>query len=267
MPATAHPPDLPPEVIPLLDELTAGIRAALGENIVGVYLRGSLALGGFDPATSDVDLLVVTERPVSKVESEALAALHNRIPPTNADGAGRRYEVSYIDRVSIRSFGPSQRLHPRSGDEAPFEWYEHRDNFVLERWTVRERGVTLLGPDPKTLIDQVSAGEIRAAVASELRIRIDDWAGSAGRAPEWLRHRGAQVFEVETVCRALHTLTTGELRTKAEAVTWARDSLPDNWQPLIAWSQKYRGDLTHDETQIEEIRAFARWSAAKTEAV
>jgi predicted nucleotidyltransferase len=261
------PLNLPPEVAPLIDELTAGIRAALGENIVGVYLRGSLALGGFDPATSDVDLLVVTERPVSEVEGEALEALHNRIPPTNADGAGRRYEVSYIDRAAIRRFGPSQRLHPRSGDEAPFEWYEHRDNFVLERWTVRERGVTLLGPDPKTLIDLVSTEEIRAAVASELRIRIVDWAGSTGPAPGWLRHRGAQVFEVETVCRALHTLATGELRTKAEAIAWAREMLPSEWQPVIAWSQTYRGDLTHDETQIEEIRAFARWAAAKTEAV
>lgn len=118
-------PNLPPEVVPLIDELTAGIRDALGDNLVGVYLRGSLALGGFDPATSDIDLLVVTERPVSKVEGEALAALHNRIPPTNADGAGRRYEVSYIDRAAIRSFGPSQRLHPRSGDEA--EWQTRID--------------------------------------------------------------------------------------------------------------------------------------------
>lgn len=259
--------NLPPEVAPLIDELVAGIQAALGDNLVGIYLRGSLALGGFDPPTSDVDLLVVTERPVFDAECEALAALHNRIPPTNADGAGRRYEVSYIDRASIRRFEPGRRLHARSGDEAPFEWYEHRANFVLERWTVREHGVTLLGPDPKTLIDTVSAEEIRAAVASELRIRVVDWAGSDGPAPNWLQHRGAQVFEVETVCRALHTLATDELRTKAEAIAWARDALPADWQPLIAWSQTCRGDLTHDETRIEELRAFARWAASKSEAV
>ena len=56
--------DLPPEVTPLLDELVSGITDALGDNLVGVYLRGSLALGGFDPATSDVDVLVVTEHVV-----------------------------------------------------------------------------------------------------------------------------------------------------------------------------------------------------------
>ncbi len=81
--------------------------------------------------------------------------------------------------------------------------------------------------------------------------------------PGWLLHCGAQVFEVETVCRALHTLSTAELRTKAEAVAWAKRALPAEWQPLIAWSQTCRGDLTPDETHIEEVRAFARWGAAQ----
>lgn len=171
--------------------------------------------------------------------------------------------MSYIDRASIKRFARDERFHARSGDEAPFEWYNHRDNWVLERWVVRERGITLTGSDPKTLIDPVSAAEIREAVASELRIRIDDWAGDDGPAPDWLRHRGAQVFEVETVCRALHTLATGELRTKVEAVAWAQRALPAEWQPLIAWSQTCRGDLTPDESRIPEVRAFARWAATE----
>ncbi|HEY8768507.1 MAG TPA: aminoglycoside adenylyltransferase domain-containing protein [Dehalococcoidia bacterium] len=254
--------DLPPEVAPLIDALLAGFRDALGDNIVGVYLRGSLALGGFDPATSDVDLLVVTERQVSEAECGALAALHGRIPPTHADVSGRRYEVSYIDKAAIKRFRPDERCHPRSGDDAPFEWYEHRQNWMLERWAVREHGVILVGPDPKTLIDPITPEEIREAVASELRIRVDDWA-SGEPTPVWLLHRGAQVFEVETVCRALHTLSTAELRTKAEAVAWAKQTLPAEWQPLIAWSQNCRGDLTRDTTRIEELRAFARWGAAQ----
>jgi hypothetical protein len=46
---------------------------------------------------------------------------------------------------------------------------------VLERWAVRERAVTLLGPDPKTLIDPVSRREIREAAAGELRRRLQRW--------------------------------------------------------------------------------------------
>ena len=140
--------------------------------------------------------------------------------------------MSYIDRVAIKRFRPGERFHPRSGDDAPFEWYEHRQNWVLERWAVREHGVILVGPDPRTLIDPITPEEIREAVASELRIRVDDWA-TGGPTPGWLLHRGAQVFEVETVCRALHTLSTGELRTKPRAVTMGEADPACGWQPLL----------------------------------
>jgi len=59
---------VPHEVASLLDESLPKIREALTNNFVGAYLTGSLALGCFDPKTSDVDILVVTERPVSNKE-------------------------------------------------------------------------------------------------------------------------------------------------------------------------------------------------------
>lgn len=254
---------IPPEVVPIVDTLLAGIRGALADNVVGVYTRGSLALGGFDAATSDVDLLVVTKRPLSEDGFARLASFHERLLPDERNEYVRRYEISYVDEASIRRMGPGERRHPTVGSISDrLEWYEHRDNWVLERWAVREHGEALSGPDPKSLIDSVLAADIRAAVLSELRIRMDDWADDDGPAPDWLRHRGAQVFEVETVCRALHTLSTGELRTKAEAVEWARRSLPGDWQPLIAWSQTCRGDLTPDESHIRDVRAFALWAVA-----
>ena len=53
---------LPPDVAALVDALIAGSQEALGDNLVGVYLCGSLALGDFDPEKSDVDALVVCVR-------------------------------------------------------------------------------------------------------------------------------------------------------------------------------------------------------------
>jgi len=50
-----------PDVNALLQELLTGVRAILGDHLVGVYLDGSLALGCFEPDRSDVDVVVVTE--------------------------------------------------------------------------------------------------------------------------------------------------------------------------------------------------------------
>ncbi|NJK45711.1 MAG: nucleotidyltransferase domain-containing protein [Pleurocapsa sp. SU_196_0] len=49
----------------MLDALRSGIAGVLGNNLVGVYVRGSLVTGEFDPATSDIDLLVVTRHEVT----------------------------------------------------------------------------------------------------------------------------------------------------------------------------------------------------------
>ncbi len=47
----------------LLNEFTAMSRKVFRENLTGVYLHGSLAMGCFDPRWSDLDLLLVTQTP------------------------------------------------------------------------------------------------------------------------------------------------------------------------------------------------------------
>jgi hypothetical protein len=77
-----------------------------------------------------------------------------------------------------------------------------------------------------------------------------------------LARRGAQAFEIHTTCRALYTAESGELATKAQAVTRALKTLPPRWQPLVEWSQHHRGELAHDTDKIPEIMTFLRWAAA-----
>jgi len=248
------------EVAALIEDLLAGVRDALGDNLLGFYLRGSLALGDFNPETSDVNILVATARPVSEPEFEALAALHVRVP-AHGNQYRRDYEVSYVDRASLMRFEPGERRHPTVGSDWTFVCAEHRDNFILERWMVRERGIAVVGPDPKTLIDPISADDLRAAVGSEFRARIEHWAGGE-EPPVWMDTRYYQAFEIETICRALYTLEFGELPTKPQAVAWALDALPEPWRGLVRWSQEHRADKTPDDARIPDIMRFVRWAAA-----
>ena len=104
----ARRPVLPPEVDDILEVLVPAVQATLTDNLVGVYLRGSLATGDFID-TSDIDFLVATERPVSDGEAEALIELHARLaalPNKYAD----RLEGAYIDRAALRRFAPGQRF-------------------------------------------------------------------------------------------------------------------------------------------------------------
>jgi predicted nucleotidyltransferase len=250
----------PAEVAALIDALLPEIGEALAEDFVGASVTGSWALGGADEK-SDVDIVVATARPVSDDEFAALKALHDRIPPKNNE-FGREYEVFYIDLETLRRWAPGQR-HLRAEPTQPFQWETHRANFVLERRVLREHGVTLAGPDPKSLVDAVSPDEMREAARREILVRLDDWAGGQPM-PGWLGAAGAQGFEVETMCRALYTLTTGELCSKKAGVEWALAALPAEWHNLIEWAWlHHKDDATRDTSRLPEVIAFVRYAAER----
>ncbi len=249
------------DVTLLLTVLLSGIRQVLADNLVGVYLRGSLATGDFNPETSDLDVLTVTERPINDAQFATLAVLHAQLA-ASANPWGKRLEMAYIDRAALKRFVPGQR-HTTLYQGETLAWATHGSNWILERWTVREHGVALLGPDPQTLIDPISADEIRAAVRTRLP-DWDDWADQPDD-PDWLllprRHKA---YVVASMCRALYTLACGGLPSKQRAVAWALQELPEPWRSLVERSRSWRTDDTIDPTIVPEVMAFVHWTAAQS---
>ncbi|HZO89607.1 MAG TPA: aminoglycoside adenylyltransferase domain-containing protein [Chthonomonadaceae bacterium] len=241
----------------MLNALLAGIQDRLMDNLLGVYLRGSLALGDFLPDYSDLDLLAVTERPVNDGEFAGLAALHGQLAAL-PNCYANRLEIAYIDRAALKRF-QAGRSHPTLGQGETLAWSEHRDNWILERWTVREHGVALLGPDAQTLIVPISPQDLRAAV----RARLRDWADWADQPddPDWLLPRRHKAYVVETMCRALYTLAHSRLSSKPVAVAWALETLPEPWRSTVERSQAWRTDDTPDPALVPEVMGFVRWAA------
>lgn len=252
--------NLPRHVNSILDALLVGLRESLGHGLVGLYLRGSRASGDFIPDTSDVDVLAVTEHLVNDQEFASLEALHARIAQSPNPYANR-LEIAYIDRASLRRFVPGRR-YPTLGQGETLAWSEHGYNWVLERWMVREHGVTFYGPDPGTLIDPITSDELRAAVQARLR----DWADWLGQPDDaaWVRpRRGAMAYAVETMCRCLHVLETGEVASKTRAVAWAIDSFSEPWRATVERSQSWRADPTVDHAIVGEVRRFVAWATGR----
>ena len=63
-----------PSAARYLEALTAEVTAMLGERLVSVYAHGSLLLGGYLPARSDIDVLVLVEDALSPDEQADLAS-------------------------------------------------------------------------------------------------------------------------------------------------------------------------------------------------
>ncbi|HEX6678835.1 MAG TPA: aminoglycoside adenylyltransferase domain-containing protein [Actinomycetes bacterium] len=244
----------------LVGRLRDGVVAALGERLVGLYLSGSLAAGGFDPASSDVDFVAAVTEELPPDLVAAVGGVHAGLA-TGGLPLSDHLEGSYIPLRALRRYDPDDAHHPTIGADWPYGVRRHGPDGVLNRAILREHGVVVLGPDPATLVDPVGAEELRAAVRAVLR---EFWAAQDERSA-WLRPRAYQAFAVLSMCRALYTLEHGRLASKPVAAAWARQRLDPPWPALVDRALAWRSDPRDDQAALPEALAFVRFAVERAE--
>ncbi len=218
-----------PEVNALLRELLAGIRAILGDGLVGMYLDGSLANGGFD-ADSDIDFVAVCDAEIQGDRFAALQAMHDRIAATDSVWA-TQLEGSYLSARALRRFDPANCLHPNieRGMGERLKMIEHGEEWDVHRYILRKSGITLAGPAAQTLIDPVSPDQLRRGMHAAL----SGWATGLLKNPARIGSQGYQSYIVLSQCRILYTLANGDIVSKQDAARWAQSALHPRWSALI----------------------------------
>jgi predicted nucleotidyltransferase len=206
-----------PDINALLQELLERVQTLLGSHFIGMYLDGSLTSDDFDQ-DRDIDFLVVTDDEISGDLFSALQAMHERIAMIDSWWA-IQLEGSYISQHALRRYDPAHAQHPNieRGRDERLKMIHHDDSWVIHRYILRERGITLAGPAPQTLIDPVSSTDLRQAMLSIL----PGWAMRILNEPAQMKYRGYQSYTVLSLCRVLYTLHHGTVVSKPIAARWA----------------------------------------------
>jgi predicted nucleotidyltransferase len=220
-----------------LAELAGLLEAELGDELLGLYLFGSLAAGGFVEGRSDIDLLAVLERDVDEERLARLEQLHAGFATQHPDWI-ERIEVAYVSRDVLATLAeePSGKIAVISPGE-PLNIHEIDLGWAVN-WLGACEGEIIRGPQPLEVGPRISPETFRRAVVSLL----EAW-------PEHVRRpfvayvRAHQGYIVVTVCRALYTLETGRQGTKEAAAVWAAARYPE-WAGFIGEAlAAYRADL------------------------
>ena len=223
-----HSPTSYDDVNKVLELLLTEVRGVLGQQFTGMYLYGSLSSGGFHPDASDIDFLVVTDGMLNQQTIDALGTMHQHIWDTGLPLVDR-LEGSYLPQGHLPHYEKTDTAYP-TVNEHRFYVASHGSDWIIQRHVIREYGVTLTGPDPKTMINVVQPDSIRSAVLGALQ----EWWFPMLDDPSWLK--GHEVpyhsYAILTMCRALHAIEHGTIVSKLAAADWAKRELGDKW-PLI----------------------------------
>jgi Aminoglycoside adenylyltransferase, C-terminal domain/Nucleotidyltransferase domain len=237
-----------PAVNEALGEFLAHARAILGPHLRGVYLVGSLAVGEFDPTESDLDIIVVTDDALPDDLIAALRELHTQFGSSPSPWA-RRLEAVYVPQGDLRAPAPVNARYPQVERDRPFFVEPLEPGWSVQRYTLREHGVVIAGPEPCQLLDPVDPDEMRREGA----IIASTWLEQAEHDPSWLdwaRPRPYFAFVIATLCRLLYTLETGAVASKPSATRWAQQTLGHEWAGFIArsWAARHEdGETPQDD--------------------
>jgi len=239
----------------VLDALLSHVKEILGDQFIGMYLYGSLSSGDFDPRTSDIDFLVIIRDALSESTIAEIESMHRQIWASGRKWASK-LEGSYIPQKDIRRHEPNHIPTP-TVNEGKFYVAKRGSDWIIQRHIIRERGVVLSGPDPKTLIDPVSPDDIRRSVLGIL----EEWWFPMLEDPAWLRSHGREyhAFAILTMCRALHALEHGTVVSKPVAARWAQKELGDRWSRVIERSLAQSAG-SDDRDLYDESLEFIRFT-------
>lgn len=258
-----------PELREVLETFAREIKAELTENLVGIYLVGSLASGDFD-LDSDVDFLVVTKADLTGGNRRNLQAVQSRIHSIGRYPA-RHLEGSYITWRDLNDWsgvGRKALFYFDNGSTAP-EQSVHDNNWNV-RWILRERGIALVGDEPATLLPAIPLDKLFEEMKAVVFQILTAFEESVYQPLNFWNSQFGQPFAVLTCCRILHALHTGTIQSKKAGAQWAKGFVEPGWRGFIdqAWSNRegvrfcVKIGLRADQDLLEETLRFVRYVAS-----
>ena len=233
------------------------VHYILGDNLVAIYLHGSLAMGCFNPALSDIDLLVIKQQSVTVETKYRLidSLLH-------VSNAPRPIETSFLVKQDIHPF-----RHPllydlhysetwrkqESKAQADGSWKHRNDetkhdaDLSAHLMVSLRRGITLYGPLPSDILPTVPSEDYKKAIVGDYIDARDE-------------RNLMPVYFVLNACRIHAFILKGHVLSKDEGGMYGLEQLPVSLHPIIKQAlMVYRGKYIERPFNESELDNFATY--------
>lgn len=160
----------------ILDKIVETSKDIIGEDLTGIYLHGSLAMGCFHPDKSDIDLILVIKDSVSDGQKRRLMDI---LVELNETGPRKGLEFSMVTEEACRSreyptpfelhFSPAHLAWYRSDPEDYIKKMKGTDPDLSAHFMIiRHYGIVLYGRPVEEVFDEVPREFYLKSICSDI---------------------------------------------------------------------------------------------------
>ncbi len=142
----------------LLENISKELQNCLNDNLVGIYIFGSLTWGDFNYKSSDIDIVVVTNSDITLQNFVALDLIHKKLIekyPYWDD----RIEIAYVSLSSLRNLKKSKCAIALISPGEPFNIKVAGTDWIINFYLLQSNNITVFGPEPKMILPLITKDE------------------------------------------------------------------------------------------------------------
>jgi predicted nucleotidyltransferase len=230
----------------ILQSLLKGLQGIFGENLLGFYLFGSLSYDDFNPDRSDMDLLVILHNSATQKEIDLIKQLHIDVEIENERWL-HRIECSYVPKQMLKDILPPKLPRPYVGEGVFYPEAPYGNEWIINNYLLYKHGITLFGPDFKTLVKPIDIKDVQKASVKDL---FKEWEPKLTD-DKWLDNSHYQSYLVLNLCRILYTVLHADAGSKRVSAEWVKNTYPQ-WKDLIETAEQWnygKKMKMHEETK------------------
>lgn len=236
----------------LLNDFVGIVKEILNENLTGIYLHGSLAMGCFNPRKSDLDLIVITEDLISDLQKMRIMRY---VVQLNEDAPPKGLEISFVLRKRCKPFvypTPFELhfspTHLKSFLDAPADYIEKMKGVDIDlaaHFSIINRfGVVLYGERIDRVFAEVPEEYYRKSICEDVENAVNDIVGNP-------------IYFTLNLCRVLAFMKNGLYLSKEQGGKWGIESLPEYRSVISEALDCYMSDRNMT-ANAKDLRRFAK---------
>ncbi len=213
----------------ILDEIVDKSKMIFKEDLTGIYLHGSLAMGCFNPNKSDIDLMIVIENNITDTQK---LQFMNHVVELNKIAPGKGIELSIVKKEYCKKF-----LYPTPFElhfsNAHLQWFIDNPTDYIHKMNGTDRDLAAHFKIIKKYGVVLQGEEINDVFADVPRKDYIDsiWYDVEGAGEDILEE---PIYVILNLCRVAAFLKNDLILSKKQGGEWALQNISTQYHVLIS---------------------------------